>query len=193
MRVQTILWTGALSLAMCAAGAAQSQPSNSDKSAAGKMNNADQTFVMKAAQGGIAEVELGQLAAQKASDQEVKDFANRMVQDHQKANDQLKQVAQQENVPVPTEPNAAEKAIKNRLEKLSGASFDKAYMRHMVQDHTKDVSEFQKESTAAKDDNVKQFASQTLPTLQDHLKQAKQINSKVNGSGQTAKNKSSYR
>jgi putative membrane protein len=193
MHVRNLLWTGVLSLAMCTAGVAQSAANDTKSGNNSKANNGDQAFMMKAAQGNQAEVQLGKMAAEKASDQQVKDFANRMVQDHQKANDQLKQVAQQDKVPVPTEPNAAEKAAANRLSKLSGTSFDKAYMRHMVQDHTKDVAEFQKESQSAKDQNVKQFASQTLPTLQDHLKQAKQISAQVNGGKNASKSRSSYR
>lgn len=135
----------------------------------------DKKFMKEAAQGGLAEVELGQLATQKASSDDVKKFGQRMVDDHTKANDQLKQLASQKNVQLPQEPNAKDKATKARLEKLSGAEFDKAYMADMRKDHKKDVAEFERASKAAKDSDVKNFASQTLPTLQDHLKQAESI------------------
>jgi putative membrane protein len=166
-----------------------STSSSSGASSSGQLSAADKTFVMKAAQGGMAEVELGQLATQNAKSDEVKQFGQRMVDDHTKANDQLKQVAQQKGVAIPTELSAKDKADKARLSKLNGEQFDRAYMQHMVMDHKKDVAEFQKESTSGKDNDVKNFASQTLPTLQDHLKQAQQV-SKAEASPAHAKKSS---
>lgn len=141
----------------------------------GKLAPADRQFIRKAAEGGLAEVQLGQLATEKAASPEVKQFGQRMMDDHTKANDQLKQVASEKGVTVPEKLSAQDAATKARLEKLSGKAFDRAYMRDMVADHTKDVSEFRVESKTAKDPDVKNFASQTLPTLEDHLKQAKSI------------------
>jgi len=146
----------------------------SGKQSAGQ-GSTDTAFVKKAAQGGLAEVELGQMATQKAASEDVKKFGQRMVDDHSKANDQLKQVAEQKHIDIPTELNAKDKATKARLEKLSGEQFDRAYMRDMVQDHRKDVSEFERASKTAKDPAVKSFAEQTLPTLREHLKEAQRI------------------
>ncbi len=143
----------------------------------------DTVFVKKAAEGGLAEVELGKLATEKASSDDVKQFGQRMVDDHSKANDQLKQVASQKNLTLPTDLNAKDKAQKDRLSKLSGKAFDRAYMRSMVMDHTKDVAEFKKEANSGADPDVKNFASQTLPTLQDHLKSARDVASKVGAAG----------
>jgi putative membrane protein len=147
---------------------------NSGMSSA-KLAPADRQFIKKAAQGGLAEVQLGQLATEKADSPDVKQFGQKMVDDHSKANDQLKQVASNKGVTIPDKLSAKDAATKARLEKLSGKAFDRAYMRDMVMDHTKDVSEFRTESKTAKDPDVKNFASETLPTLQDHLKQAKSI------------------
>lgn len=138
----------------------------------------DKAFMKKAAQGGLEEVEIGQMVASKAQSNDVKQFAQRMVDDHTKANDQLKSLAQQKGVTLPTTMDATGKALKARLEKLSGDQLDKAYMKSMVQDHTKDVHEFKTESQSAKDPDVKSFASSTLPTLENHLKEAKQVASK---------------
>lgn len=135
----------------------------------------DRMFVRKAAEGGLAEVELGKLAAERASSPDVKQFGQRMVDDHTKTNDQLKQVASEKGITVPEKLSAKDAATKARLEKLSGKEFDRAYMRDMVTDHTKDVTEFRTEAKAAKDQDVKNFATQTLPTLEDHLKQAKSL------------------
>jgi putative membrane protein len=149
------------------------------ETSSGSLSSADQNFVKKAAEGGMAEVELGKLAKEKASSSEVKQFGERMVTDHSKANEELKSIASQKGVTLPTTLNAKDQATKDRLSKLSGEQFDRAYMNDMVKDHTKDVSEFKKESTTAKDPDIKSFASQTLPTLEDHLKEARQIAPKV--------------
>jgi len=167
------------SLGMVTAVTAQSSndsmASGNSASSTGKLAPADKQFIKKAAQGGLAEVQLGQLATEKADSPDVKQFGQKMVDDHSKANDQLKQVASNKGVTVPDKLTAKDAATKARLEKLSGKAFDRAYMRDMVMDHTKDVSEFRTEAKTAKDPDVKSFASQTLPTLQDHLKQAKSI------------------
>jgi putative membrane protein len=143
--------------------------------AASNLSASDQKFVKEAAEGGMAEVELGRLAVEKASSDNVKKFGQRMVDDHSKANDKLKELASSKGVTLPDAPNAKQKATKARLEKLSGDQFDKACMKDMLKDHKQDVAAFQKESNSGKDSDVKSFANQTLPTLQDHLKSAESI------------------
>ena len=135
----------------------------------------DAKFLKEAADGGMAEVELGQLAVQKAASPQVKEFGKRMVEDHGKANDQVHELALQKSIRLPKRPSSKLAAAKAQLEKLSGDQFDRAYMADMVADHKKDVADFQRESSAAHDPAVKTFATQTLPTLQDHLKQAQSI------------------
>ena len=148
--------------------AAQASSSGSQLSAS------DKAFMDKAAQGGMAEIELGQLATQKGRSEQVKQFGQKMVDDHTKANDQLKQVASQVGVTLPTGLDAKDEATKDKLSKLSGTQFDKAYMKDMVNDHKVDVAEFQKEAQNGKDPAVKNFAQQTLPVLQEHLQMAQQ-------------------
>jgi putative membrane protein len=162
------------SLAMAQQGSDASSPAMSSKASPG-LSAADAKFIKEAAAGGMAEVELGQLAAQKASSDQVKQFGQRMVDDHSKANDQLKQLASQKNIDLPQGPSAKHKATKAQLEKLSGDDFDRAYMADMLKDHKKDVADFQRESKTAHDPDIKNFAAQTLPTLQEHLKQAESI------------------
>jgi putative membrane protein len=153
-------------------GSAQSSQSDSKT---GAVAQADKSFVMKAAQGGMAEVELGNLAKEKAQSDQVKQFAQRMVDDHGKANKELKSIAQQKGITLPTSLPAKEQKTKDKLSSLSGEQFDHAYMQHMLMDHKKDVAEFKKASTTCKDNDIKEFAGKTLPTLQDHLKEAQQI------------------
>ena len=133
----------------------------------------------KAAAGGIAEVKLGQLAEDKASNQAVKDFGKRMMTDHTKANDQLKDLASRKDVNLPTSMNSKDQATYNRLSKLSGSEFDREYMRDMVKDHEGDVAEFRRETQAGKDADAKAFARQTLPTLEDHLNEAMKVTSEI--------------
>jgi len=144
---------------------------------------ADQTFVTKAAQGGMAEVELGKLAAEKASSDTVKKFGQRMADDHSKANDELKKLAESKNITLPSTIGPEEKALRDRLSKLSGAAFDQAYMKAMVNDHVKDVNEFKMESKSGKDPELKAWAAKTLPTLEEHLKMARDANGAVGTSG----------
>ena len=148
----------------------------------GQISLSDASFLRKAAAGGAAEVESRQPGQDKASNPEVKQFAQKMVDDHSAANSELKTLAQQKGVAVPTQPDFRSKKELDRLSKLSGPAFDRAYMKLMVSDHEKDVSEFQKESRSAQDSDVKSFAGKTLPTLQDHLRLAREDNSKVAGS-----------
>ena len=139
----------------------------------------DSSFLRKAAEGGIAEVALGNLAKDKASDPAVKEFAQKMIDDHSKANIELKQLANQKGVAVPAEADSQSKKELDKLSRLSGAEFDRAYMKLMVSDHQKDVAEFNKELTSAADSDVKSFVQKTLPTLQLHLQMTRENDSKV--------------
>lgn len=139
----------------------------------------DKKFAKEAAIGGLTEVQLGKLAQQKASSDAVKQFAQKMIDDHSKADDQLKQLASSDNLSLPGTLDPKHQSAIDKLSKLSGPEFDKAYAKDMVKDHEKDVSEFQAESQGGTDANVKQFASQTLPVLQQHLELAKDLNKTV--------------
>jgi putative membrane protein len=143
------------------------------------LSAADKDFVMKAANGGMAEVAGGQTAVQKATNADVKTFGQRMVDDHGKANDELKQLATTKGLALPTAPDAEHQKKLDELSKKTGKAFDKAYMDDMVKDHEKDVAEFQKESTSAQDPDLKNWVTKTLPTLQDHLRMAKDTQKKV--------------
>ena len=145
------------------------------QSASRQTRMADEEFAKKAAQGSMAEVKLGQLAEEKAQSEEVKKFGKRMVEDHTKANDRLKEVAMKENIQLPTDVDPKDEATYEKLSKLSGPEFDKAYARDMVKDHEKDVAEFRRESTNGRKPELKQFAAETLPVLESHLKQARQM------------------
>jgi putative membrane protein len=151
---------------------------------------ADQTFVKKAGQGGMAEVKLGELAGAKGTNDNVKNFGKRMVNDHSKANQELKEVASKGNLPLPIDLDPKDQAKYDNLAKLSGPAFDKAYAREMVRDHEKDVAEFRKEASSGRNEDVKNFAAQTLPTLEDHLKEARQMMQSISGASARQKSNS---
>jgi len=176
--------------------ASQSQSSDqgtatekSSKSKSGGAAAMDKKFVMEAAQGGLAEVDLGNVAKQQGTNDAVKQFGDRMVTDHSKANDELKSLAQQKNWTLPTEPKSADKSKKDRLSKMSGEAFDKAYMRDMVMDHRKDVKEFQKCASSCQDQDLKAWAAKTAPILEDHLKMARDTAKQVGAMGGGANEK----
>lgn len=143
--------------------------------------SADQGFVTKAAEGGKAEVELGTLATQRASNEQVKQFGQRMIDDHSKANDELKSIVAGKAMSVPNAMDAKSRAVKTRLSKLTGAAFDRAYMEDMVKDHQEDIAEFQREADHGADPDIKAFAQKTLPTLQHHLQMAQDTLNAVKG------------
>jgi len=134
---------------------------------------------MDVANDSMAEVELGKLASQKASNEQLKQFAQKMADDHGKANDELKKIASDKNITLPNEPDAKHKAKIDKLSKLTGEAFDRAYTQEMVAGHRKAVSAFRSESKGGKDPEVKEFASKTLPTIEDHLKQIEDLNKTV--------------
>jgi putative membrane protein len=175
--VSVVVGTLALNLVLLAPAAAQTK--GSAGASAESMSPADKSFVEEAAAGGLAEVELGQLAREKAQSEEVKKFGQHMIDDHSKANGELKALAAKKGMTVPAELAPKHKALKEKLMKLSGADFDKQYMREMVKDHEKDVAAFQKESTGGKDPDLTTWAKQTLPTLQGHLTMARDTEAKV--------------
>jgi len=156
-------------------GSAQNSNQSGDQ-AGGSVGSADRKFATTAALDGMAEVELGRLAAERGASDAVKQFGQRMVDDHSKANDELKQWAATAGVTLPTALDAKRQAAVARMSGLSGAAFDKAYAQQMVKDHTKAVQLFQREADRGADAGLKGFASSKLPTLREHLEMARSLN-----------------
>ena len=142
------------------------------------------TFAAAAASGGMAEVQLGQLAQQNGNSDAVKSFGQQMVTDHSKAGDDLKNVAQKEGMALPMNISKEDQDTYDRLSQLHGAQFDQKYAQDMVKDHQKDIADFQQEASSGKNASLKDFASRTLPTLKNHLRMAQDMEHKVSaGSG----------
>jgi len=179
----------AAALALPPAVMAQQPPTAPKESAQAKGGLAagDRKFVMEAARGNMAEVELGKLAAEKGASDTVKQFGKRMADDHGKAGTELKAFADQKGLTLPTDLDPKHKQLRDRLAKLNGADFDKAYANEMVKDHKKDVADFKREAKAAKDPDLKSWAGKTLPTLEDHLKQAQDMQAQVKSAPRAAR------
>ena len=152
-----------------------------------RASGADKKFAKEAMEGGLAEVQLGQMAAKQGSSDEVKQFGQKMVDDHTKMNEQMKPIAAQLGLTPPTDLDMKHKALQKKLNGLSGDAFDKAYIGAMVKDHQKDAAEFQKEATNGKNPQLKDAASQGEKVISEHLqmiqKMAQDHGSKT---GQTA-------
>lgn len=159
--------------------------STAEGSGAANVSAADAAFATEAAEGGLLEVELGRMAVQKATLDAVKQFGQRMIDDHTKANEELKTVADAKQIALPDEARvkAKHRVLIAKLEKLSGPAFDKAYMADMVEDHVKDVAAFEREASSGKDADIQAFARKTLPTLKEHLTLAREAAKKANAKG----------
>ena len=172
-----------------AAGAAQAQGTNSkamskpagassmnSNSGTQKASKAEQHFLIEGMQGDMAEVQLGKLAQQKGQSEDVKQFGQMLEQDHSQHLQQAQQEAQQLGINAPQQVNAKQKATYERMSKLTGAQFDKQFTKHEVQDHKKDIAEYQKQAKSK--GPLAQFAQQTVPVLQKHLQAAEAAENK---------------
>jgi putative membrane protein len=136
---------------------------------------ADRKFVTDALKGGMAEVKLGQMATEKGNSQDVKDFGQKMVTDHTKMGDQMKDVAGQIGVTPPTMMTPKDEALEAKLKMLSGDSFDKAYIQAMVKDHQEDLMAFNKEITNGTAPQVKSAAADGKKIISEHLQMIRKI------------------
>lgn len=148
---------------------------NSPAAAVVTLDSMDQKFAMKAASGGMAEVEMANMALHSSTNERVKAFASMMIRDHGKAGEELKALAPSKGLTLPTQPMPEHMKHIDMLKGKTGSAFDKVYMSHMLMDHQEDVSEFQKATTKVKDADLKAFASRTLPVIKTHLDSAKAI------------------
>lgn len=194
--------------------------SKSESRRSGQLNRQDEKFVRDAARGGQMEVHMGKLGVQKAQNEQVKQFAQKLIDDHTKANQELKQIASSKGITLPDSADevagtgrdtdrsrvreksdaeagssrqkvrdraaasgekAGNKAEMQKLHSLSGTDFDREFVRMAVTDHEKDVKEFEKASQKLDDAELKSFAQKTLPTLREHLQQARGLQAQVGG------------
>lgn len=171
--------TLAVALAGCTSTSSNNMSARNDNNADGMSNSqrgpgmlssADEQFVADAAAGGMYEVEAGRVASEKGTSSHVKMVAQHMVTDHSKANDQLMDLAKRKGVAMPPTMTAQQKDMLSKLNNLQGTDFDREYLSQQEKAHKETIAKFQKEAKSGNDPEIKQFAAQTLPTLQEHLR-----------------------
>lgn len=166
-----LLSTFAVTLLLSGPALAQHPMTGAQKNAAApqhELSQKDIEFVKKAAIGGMAEVELGKLAQQNGHSPDIKSFGARMVQDHSRAGDQLTNIAKERGVQLPQQLDTEHLSMRDRLAKLQGDAFDRAYIKMMIADHDKDVKEFRREAQTGQDRELKRFARETLAIVEQH-------------------------
>ncbi len=166
-----------LSVAVAVAGLFLTNSGALADDATNNVSKADQEFILAAAQGGMTEVKLGELAAQNASRQDLKDFGTMMVTDHTKINTDLKALATQKGVTVPDSIDAKHQAMVDKLNSKSGEDFDKAYVAAMIKAHKHDLKAFQSESDSTQDPDVKTFVQNAIPTISAHVQHIQDLKS----------------
>lgn len=152
---------------------------STDSSADVQPSATDTAFMKSLAQGGLAEVQAGKTATEKANDPAVKQFGQQMIQDHTKNNNELATLAQKSAITLPTTAGPQLAAQQSKLEKASGVTFDSVYIKDQVQDHQKTVQLLEHEIHSGQDPAVRQFAQETLPVVRHHLDMAKELQSKL--------------
>lgn len=159
----------------CLVGVAVLTGSAASARAEGRKGDPDRQFFMKAASGGMAEVKLAQLATDHAKSDEVKKFAQHLIDDHTKANEKLLGIVSDKGIKAPKQLDRKHQAVLDKLSSLRGEEFDRAYIETMVKDHEEDVRLFEREARTGTDDALKGFAEKVLPTLREHLRMAQDL------------------
>ena len=137
------------------------------------------SFLSEVAEGSMAEIQFASLALTRTQNPEVRAFAQQMIADHSKASEELKPIAAKKSITLPLELNSKHKSLSDKLTKMSGAEFDREYVKAMVEDHETDVKAFQTQSQGGTDTEIKDFATKMLPTLEHHLQMAREMQSKM--------------
>jgi putative membrane protein len=150
-----------------------------DRQGRSNLSGQEKNFVMDAARSSMAEKQLGDLAEQKASNDSVKNLAKEIKDEHTQSVEKLQQIASNKNVSFPSDLSRSDRTIVERLQKLSGEEFDKEYMKQTVKEHQKDVENYRQQAKNAKDADVKEYAQNTLPTLEQHLNRARQVSESI--------------
>lgn len=172
---------------------ASHQNGNTNRGTGGALSSNDRNFVSTAAMDSMAEVELGRLAVERGASDGVKQFGQRMIDDHTRANQELTETAAPLGLTPPAALDAKHRARAEKLARLSGAAFDRAYMKEMVSAHQKAVSLFQRQSARGSQPELKAFAARTLPTLQEHLQMARSMSQHGGGGHGNNSNSNSSR
>jgi putative membrane protein len=147
-------------------------------SLADRLSSRDAKFIREAAEGNNAEIQMGQMVAQRTQDPQVRAYADKLVRDHTQANRELRQIAESRGIDMPQGPSRSDERSMRRMQAMNGRELDREAVDHWVKDHKKDIKEYDKEARRASDPQVKQYATMSLPTLRDHLSNAKTLSNR---------------
>jgi putative membrane protein len=187
---KTALFAALLAFGIAGSASAQLAPkSKPPVRAPSSLSHDDRDFANKAGASGIANVEMGRVAQQVTKNAEVKKFADRIVADHGRANDELKALAAAKGITLPASPSRVTHMKMEKMAKETGAKFDQEYLEHMIEDHKKDIKEFEKQAKTGKDPDLTKWAADKLPTLQGHLKLAETAFANLKSGKKDAKKK----
>jgi putative membrane protein len=184
MKIERILMRGLLAACVVLTPGsllAQDTSTNAPKAEQGRVASRDTRFLNDAAQSNLMEEQLGRLVAEKSANASIKQFGQKLVQDHSAANQQLAQIAQNKSVTLPTQLDRRHERAIDRLKALSGNEFDRTFLRDTIRDHERDVREMERESKSGTDSQFKEYASTQLPIIQQHLSQARSLYSQARG------------
>jgi putative membrane protein len=171
---------------MAKEGGSSSSTSTSSAASGGQISSADNSFVKGAAEGGMAEVRMGELGDQKASNSQVRDLAKRLQEDHQKANDELQNLAKSKGIDLPTSMGASKQTMISDLESKQSPEFDREFVQQAIKDHQKDIAQFERASHDLSDSEFKSWAEKTLPVLKEHLRLAEQARDSLGKGGSSS-------
>jgi putative membrane protein len=179
MKPTTLIFSLGLALALSTSFAADKEKPATPTPTPGsdKIPGTDAVFIKKAAEAGMAEVEIGKVAEKNGQREDVKTFASHMIKDHGKANENLKSVASKMNVTLPDKLRPKRQFKIDKISKMSGTDFDNAYIIVMVQDHVNTIAGFEKARAQVSNEDLKKFIDDTLPVLKEHLEMAKKMQS----------------
>ena len=173
MKIKFLLITVGLAATLCIS--SQNLFAAEAKDGDVKATASDKAFMNKAAIGGMTEISLGKLAGEKGESKEVKEFGEKMVTDHTKIADNLKEVAGKLGVTLPEKIDATHQAKIDKMEKMSGTTFDSAYVNAMVTAHQKDIAAFEEAGKETKNEDLKKFIDDSVPTMKEHLETIKKF------------------
>lgn len=148
----------------------------------------DRTFLTHALHGNMAEIEMARMVEARGSNQQVKAFAKELREDHEKANQQLKEISQHAQVNIPMQLPEEQRQTVEQMRGLSGAQLDRQFLNSVVQAHQSSISQYQQMSTQAQNPQLKEYASSQLPTLQEHAQKAQQLMGQMSGTGADREN-----
>ena len=180
MRLHTpCAWLGALAAVAAMATLDATAQLTARQPSADTKSTDDSEFVQEAIRGNLAEIQMGELAKERAQSKDVRDYGRMLVDDHSKANQNAIAAAKSMNIAAPTEPSEQQKKEHDAIANMSGSQFDSLFMSHMIQDHRHDIAQYKAQAQSGRSSKATDYAKSTLPTLNSHFSKAQAVQMKL--------------